>query len=268
MAPSHYAVAKRPTCSPGNFKFTDRPITVRDDPYDTERGESFCVGKWGYALHRFAGYLTKKVQYEISEIRTLMERSGLYFADHVYDSIDVHFELEDGTQRYVIQLDEIGVWQQPRGEPRRKDAVLNAHVTVGPFYLDRLSQQFAANVEHVNLPTIALRRYGLVLRPTLRKVANEIAIVYELTSPVRLYSKHRRVDVTPGREWERYRDPASGREWEYKSGRTGRRARWSGNRSSINVDAEERSSGDDDETDTSERTATPPPRDRYISTSG
>jgi hypothetical protein len=187
-----------------------------------------------------------------------MERFGFYFADHVYDSIDVHIELEDGTQRYVIQLDEIGVFRMPRGEPRSKDAVLNAHVTVGPFYLDRLNQQFSANVEHVNLTNIDLRRYGLVLRPTERRVANEILIVYELTSPVRLYSKHRRVDVAPGREWERFRDPASAHDWEYKSGRTGRRARWSGNRRIINVDAEQKST-DDDETDTTERTATPPP---------
>ena len=196
-----------------------------------------------------------------------MERSGLYFADNVYDNMDVHLELEDGTQRYVIELDEIGVFRMPRGEPRGKDAVLKVHVSVGPFFLDRLNQQFAANVQHVNLPTIALRRYGLVLRPSVRRVANEILIFYELTSPVRLYSKHRRVDVPPGQEWERYRDPASGREWEYKSGRKGRRAKWSGSRGSMNVDAEERST-DDDGTDTTERTATPPPRDRYISTSG
>ncbi len=115
MIPSHYAVAKRPNCSPCEFKFTERPLTVRDDPYDTERCEPFCVGKWGYALRRFATYLARKVQYDIGQIQALMERSGLYFADHVYDSIDVHIELEDVTQRYVIQLDEIGVFLMPRG---------------------------------------------------------------------------------------------------------------------------------------------------------
>ena len=200
MAPSHYAVAKRPNCSPCNFKFTDRPLTVRDVPYDSERCEPWCVGKWGYALRRFANYLARKVQDDIGQTQALMERSGLYFADNVYDNMDVHLELEDGTQKYVIELDEIGMLRMPRGEPRGKDAVLNAHVTVGPFYLDRLNQQFAANVEHVSLPNIALRRYGLVLRTTLRRVENEILIVYELTSLVRLYSKHRRVDVPPGRD--------------------------------------------------------------------
>ena len=99
MIPSHYAVAKRPTCSPCNFNFTDQPITVRDDPYDTERCEPWCVGKWSYALRRFAGYLAREVQDNIGAVRTLMERSGLYFADHVYNNIDVHSELSGGTQR-------------------------------------------------------------------------------------------------------------------------------------------------------------------------
>ena len=121
MIPSHYAAAKRPTCSLCNFKFTDRPIAVRDDPYDSERCEPWCVGKWGYALRRFAGDLERQVQYNICQIQALLERSGLYFADHVYDSIDVHISLSDGTQRYVIELDEIGVFRMPRGEPRGKD---------------------------------------------------------------------------------------------------------------------------------------------------
>ena len=176
MIPAHYASAKRPTCSPCTLKFTDRPFTARDDPYDSERCEPWCVGKWGYALRRFANYLARKVQDDTCHIQALMERSGLYFADHQYDNMDVHVELEDGTQRYVIQLDEIGVFRMPRGEPRGKDAVLKVHVSVGPFFLDRLNQQFAATLAYVDLPNIPLRRYGLVLRPSVRRVANEILI--------------------------------------------------------------------------------------------
>ena len=53
----------RPECSPCHLKFTATAIDPHaDDPYDSKRCDSECLGKWGAALRRFAGRALETVQ--------------------------------------------------------------------------------------------------------------------------------------------------------------------------------------------------------------
>ena len=54
--------AERPTCSPCQLMFSERPLDPSADiPYDTERCDAKCVGKWAVALRRLAMYTLEQV---------------------------------------------------------------------------------------------------------------------------------------------------------------------------------------------------------------
>ena len=73
-----------------------------------------------------------------------------------------------------------------------------------------------------------IEKYNVRLQPSMYVVAQELHVFYSIVTPVRLYSKYRKTQVDPGIEWDRYASPRTGRQWEYKSGPQGRKARWLG----------------------------------------
>ena len=69
--------AEMPTCSPCQVMFNEEPLDPSADiPYDTQRCDAKCVGKWTVVLRRLAMYTIEQVHEASNQIAHALSTNG------------------------------------------------------------------------------------------------------------------------------------------------------------------------------------------------
>ena len=207
-----------PQCSPCNLMFTSDALDPSADiPYDTQRCDSECVGKYGTALRRLAGNAAQSVQRATGHDDVIV---SLWLVSR---GTEYRFELSNHHGTYS--------WRGGDATSAAKDGQLRATITVGARGGLR---QFP-----VRQPPPMQLAPGLQLSPHARSIGGQRILTYESDpTPVHVFSKHREMRGDAPEQWAHYRDPDTMLDWEYMSGQHSKRlARWKGGRA-IDIDAE------------------------------
>ena len=154
-----------------------------DIPYDTQRCDSECVGKYGTALRRLAGHAVKSVQ------RTIANDDVIVNLRLVSRGTEYRFELSDNHGAYS--------WRGGDAARAAKDGQLRATITAGARGGLR---QFPERPP----PPIQLAP-GLQLLPRAHSIGGQRILIYESdTTPARIFSKHREMRGDAPDEWAPY----------------------------------------------------------------
>ena len=225
--------AERPQCSPCQVMFSERPLDPSADiPYDTERCDAKCVGKWAITLRRLAMYTLEQVHEAFGRVAQALGTTTSQLSGSLQGNIEVSLKLRAGGQTYRFQMQNDGhgklSWEGALAEDAKKDGKLSIYVALGNGGTTTMG---SVSAKTLRLPPIRLDRYDIALEPLARSVGNVLHVGYTARElPVRIFSKHRehRGD-DHSQPWVSYTDPETRREWQYRSGLAGKRhARWAG----------------------------------------
>ena len=229
--------AERPRCSPCEVMFSERPLDPSADiPYDTERCDAKCVGKWAVALRRLAMYTLEQVHEAFDRVAQALGITAAQLSANVQGNMEVLLKLEAGGQTYRFQMQSDGQghlsWEGALAQKAKKDGKLSIYVALGNGGTTTVDPSMGALRDlQSRLPPLRLDKYDIELSPLFRRVGNLIHMGFTSKElPVRMYSKHRAYRGDDhSQPWVSYIDPETKREWQYRSGLAGKRhARWEG----------------------------------------
>ena len=207
--------------------FSERPLEPSADiPYDTERCDAKCVGKWAVALRRLAMYTLEQVHEAFDRVAQALGSTAAQLRANMQGNIDVLLKLEAGGQTYRFQMQSDGQghlsWEGALAQKAKKDGKLSIYVALGN---GGTTTAGPVSARALRLPAIRLEKYDLALEPVARRVGNVLHVIYTARElPVRIFSKHREFrgdDLS--QPSVSCIDPESGRERQYRSGLAGKR---------------------------------------------
>ena len=216
--------------------FSESPLAPSEDiPYDTERCDAECVGKWNVVLRRLATYTLEQAHESFDSMARALGTSSPQLSASLRGAIEVALKLHAGGQiyRFVMQSDGRGhlSWEGALAKKAGKDGKLSIYVALGNGGTTTVDPARALRDLQSRLPPLRLDKYDIVLLPLFRRVGNVIHMGFTSKElPVRMYSKHREYRGDDhSQPWVSYIDPETKREWQYRSGLAGKRhARWEG----------------------------------------
>ena len=234
--------AERPTCSPCQVMFSDRPLDPSADvPYDTRRCDAKCVGKWAVALRRLALYTLAQLDGTFDRIARVLHTAGVTVNATLRGDIEIVLVLESKGQTYRFGMQNDGrgefVWSGALAQAADKDGWLSVYVALGKRGTSDVSSESLSVSQlralQARLPAVRLDNYNIDLEPRARILPGDTLHVTFVAKgrPARIFSKHRelRGDARPQQSWVSYLDPQTKKEWQYLSGPRGKRfARWPG----------------------------------------
>jgi hypothetical protein len=236
--------AERPTCSPCQVMFSEQPLDPSADvPYDTQRCDAKCVGKWAVVLRRLAMYTLSQFDGTFDQIARVLHSAGLTVNATLRGDIEVLLVLESDGQSYRFEMQSDGdgefSWKGALAQIANKDGRLSIYVVLGRRGTTTVGTELSATALRAlqsRLPVVRLDDYNIELEPRARILpGNTLHVTFVAKGrPARIFSKHRelRGDARPQQSWVSYIDPQTKKEWQYLSGPGGRRyARWAGGQS-------------------------------------
>ena len=223
--------AERPACSPCQVMFSEGSLDPSADiPYDTQRCDAKCVGKWAVALRRLAMYTLEQAHEALDRVAQALGMTAAQLSANLQGQLEVSLKLEEGGHTYRFLMVSNGQghlsWEGALAQKAKKDGKLSIYVALGNGGTTAVG---SVSARALRLPPIRLDKYDIALEPLARNVGNVLHVGYTARElPVRIFSKHRehRGD-DHSQPWVSYIDPETRREWQYLSGLRGKRyARW------------------------------------------